>query len=550
MSILADQALELLLFNLHQDTFNYTETIGKRTITKTATWKFSTPCSSVSSVQDSTSTLLAARALAKAGNVTLAWNSIRALFSGQRADGFLPNYRYYDTDQLHVPEFAENDAQEYYINNTTIPGPRFGSQLASLPFHASVVLDVFAWSEQSEDDVQRLVDLYTSIYRYHHYMVEQRPHLWHPWESLRDVHSWIQPLSSIRNHMKAAQWKIPFEVPPQVLHSYDYHPDVYGPCVYLLECYANSTRKNETSSPPGTSSCPPRPQVWSVEHAAIWIQAHRDLLEMRRVLRDRHADWLLVSMDPVLPTQWLTSAQEQLERLWSHEHGSFLPKQDNQSVVVADATNFVALWTRSNDTSRAYEFASNLLLRDSSEFSFDCGIHAVWSRGGCEEPSFISPLLNYFISTGLERNDLHGISYVISNATTNKLFPISKDMNVDFPLVVHAETGLPFAHPDDVCSLRSTTTAAAVYNLATPTPARTYHPDPPIRSSGIIVLIIVELIVALAIGASCLFLNLKMLRESSRLVREEEEREDGFFSTTGSLGEHRYEAVVNDGSDD
>jgi hypothetical protein len=68
---LADQALNLLLLNLRDGNFTYNETIGKHVIARNATWTYIMPCSTVTMVQESTSTLLAATALAKAGHVTL-----------------------------------------------------------------------------------------------------------------------------------------------------------------------------------------------------------------------------------------------------------------------------------------------------------------------------------------------------------------------------------------------------------------------------------------------------------------------------------------------
>jgi hypothetical protein len=182
-------------------------------------------------------------------------------------------------------------------------------------------------SEQTETDLQHLVALYSSTYRYHQYMIEHRPRVWHPWETLWDVHSWIKPLSEVRAHMREAQWSVPFKVPRQVRQSYDYHPDVYEPCIYLLECYANLTRSDETTD----VECPPAPQVWSVEHAAIWVQAHQDLIEMRTVLRDRHVEWLVFAMDAELPLLWLDSAQKQLNDLWDDNHQTFLSKEQGNT---------------------------------------------------------------------------------------------------------------------------------------------------------------------------------------------------------------------------
>eukprot|EP00545_Synedropsis_sp_CCMP1620_P000526 CAMPEP_0119025102 /NCGR_PEP_ID=MMETSP1176-20130426/33131_1 /TAXON_ID=265551 /ORGANISM="Synedropsis recta cf, Strain CCMP1620" /LENGTH=560 /DNA_ID=CAMNT_0006980561 /DNA_START=42 /DNA_END=1724 /DNA_ORIENTATION=+ len=532
---LLDQALEVLLENLNHETFSFNEETSPSRRhssllpTKNTTWAFSIPCSSARQVQESTSTLLAAHALAKAGNVTLAWESLRALVMGQRDDGFLPKFRY-----LH-----DDDDGEYYLNHTTIPGPKLGAHLSALPLHASVVLDVYALSEQADEDLQHLVDLYVSIYRYHQYMIKHRPdhNVWHPWETLWDAHSWVEPLGEVRRQIRKSKWRVPFDVPEQVLQSYDYIPEVYEPCIYLLECYTNST-KNES-----TTTCPPL-RIQSVEYAAIWVEAHRDLIEMYRVLKDRHLDHLLPlsEMDAEQPIEWLTGAHTQLDNMWDEEHQTFLPKKDeNTAMIVPDASNFVSLWSPTSNVSRVYKLTSKLMQRDDSDFAFDCGAHAVWSQGGCSPTSTISPLLNYFIVTGLYRNDVHGMGYYISNATTNNLFP--EKGFVDFAVAFDATTGMPFQDYEmDACALRSTTTAAVVYNLATPTLPRVFYPDPPIRSSAIIVLIIAEVVVAFAIGASCLFLNLKMVRESSRLVEDEQQGEDGYFSAAGSIGvEHPYE---------
>jgi hypothetical protein len=553
-SPLTDQALTLLLQNLNQQTFSYNETQpshNRHSIlpAKNETWYFSTPCSSARQVQESTSTLLAARALAKSGNVTLAWESLRSLVTGQRDDGFIPKFRYL---QHSRPSEDDDDSgggggNEYYLNHTTIPGPRLGSHLSALPLHASVVLDIFAWSEQGDEDLEHLVELYVSIYRYHRYMIKNRPthNVRHPWETLWDSHSWIEPLGVVRRQIQRSKWKIPFDVPNQVLQSYDYLPEVYEPCIYLLECYANST-KNESK----TSDCPPF-QIQAVEHAAIWVEAHSDLIEMYRVLKDRHQNYLLPlsATDLEQPALWLATAQDQLECLWDDGQGTFLPKgNENTTLIVPDASNFVGLWSGSTNLSHVYMLASKLMQRDDSKFSFDCGKYAVWSRGGCSSTSTISPVLNYLISTGLHRNDVHGIGYYIANATTDHLFP--DDTLAKFPVAFNATTGLPFPNfAMGTCELQFTTTAAVVYDLVTPTPPRIFYPDPPIRNSGIIVLIIVEVMVAFAIGASCLFLNLKMVRESSRLAEDEQQGEDGYFSAAGSIGaDYPYE-IHNDGNE-
>jgi hypothetical protein len=601
-SFIADQALKLLLSHLRPRSFRSNVTCSSSTTSELPfqksskanevphCWHVPIPCSIATDVQESTSTLFTARALAKAGYVNYAWESLHALLSGQSEDGWIPKYQYhYDdsdyecsrkettTTTTKYPESKDNTKDTnvphismmedyWYIPNTTIPGPKLGSFLSALPLHASVVLDVFAWSPQLEEDVQHLLELYIKIYRYHHFMVEHRPQYWHPWESLWDPHSWILPLKPIRGYMKSINWSLPFKIPHLVRNSYGYHPDVYEPSIFLLECMAAMTR-NETDD-----DCPSSfKELVSVEHSAIWIQAHRDIIQMRQVLQDRHRDWELVHIDLNLPYTWLESSQQRWNRLWDENVQMYLPQWNNESMGIADASLLVALWPLSNETDRIFPISSRLFQRNDYQLrntntlddnmkslAWNCGAHALWSRGGCPKPSVIVPLINYLVAMGLNRNHMLGMGHFMVQ-TTLKLMLIQeqefqihqssqllKQHSLVFAEMFDASTGLPLLGNDakeDVCSLTSTLTAALLYNLATVDPPRTFHPDPPIRSSGVIVLMIMELVVALAIGASCLFLNLKMLRESSRLVQEEAEREDGFFTTAGSLGEYNYEPV-------
>jgi hypothetical protein len=187
-----------------------------------------------------------------------------------------------------------------------------------------------------------------------------------------------------------------------------------------------------------------------------------------------------------------------------------------------------------------------------NNLAWNCGVHALWSRGGCSKASVIVPLINYLVAIGLNRNHLLGMGHFMIQTTLNLMSvqeqqwqtQQSSQHSLVFSEVFNATTGLPLVKNnlmEEECSLTSTLTAAILYNLVTADPPRNFHPDPPIRSSGVIVLMIMELV---AIGASCLFLNLKMLRESSRLVQEEADREDGFFTTAGSLGDYNYEPVT------
>jgi hypothetical protein len=498
------QALQLLLQNLAHESFPVNITVYGTNLT------FSTPCFDVA-VQESTSTLLAARALAKAGHTTLAWQSLLAFFDGQDSiTGFLPQYRYYN------PTSAD---QKYYLDNSTIPGPKLGLYLAALPLHASLVLDVFSLSPQEKRDLTNLKCLYQCLLRYHAYMMErQLAGRVHPWETLWDFHSWVDPLEDVRQEIKARKWKMPFEIPQLVSRKYNFLKNVYEPSVYLLleKCRHNMTLCRLYDS---------------VEHAAIWAQAHLDLDQMHAILAGRH-----ILADPV-PKAWLRESREFLSKLWSTNHNVFLPQYANKSLPVSDATSFVGLWSQLDNVSQVSSLASKLLQHGNGDFDFDCGPHAIWSRGACPENAYISPLLNYLVTIGLRRNNVDSIGYYLSNATTNQLFD-TEAPDVIFAEALNATSGRAFASMD-VCALQSTATAAVVVDLLIPDPPRVFIADPPIRTSGVIVIVILELVVAFAVGASCLLLSLKVLREfqlSSQV--SDAALETGYYSAASSFEEN------------
>ena len=86
-----------------------------------------------------------------------AWDALDALFVGSQA--LIPRYRYFH---------ANDDA--YFVQDTTIPNWRafdpFGTnkgtsvvtsnRLSSLPIHASLVLETFYLTNQTQDDLDGL----------------------------------------------------------------------------------------------------------------------------------------------------------------------------------------------------------------------------------------------------------------------------------------------------------------------------------------------------------------------------------------------------------
>ena len=249
---LMDQALGLIVNNQIKTKYNVTSSVSKpfrkngvrkRKIhenigdtVQNIEFAYPSFCSSSSAaprltqVQESTTTLLAARALVKANRTEEAWSYLRSLFSVQAQNGFMPKYRYAPQPSATPPNTEnENDSiedveklsREYYYKNTVIPTealfnknsmprkylpcPReedteiststskspstcfdyngdytfiseinvtSSGRLAALPMHASSILDMFYLSNQTRNDVYQLSFYFERVYKMHYYWME------------------------------------------------------------------------------------------------------------------------------------------------------------------------------------------------------------------------------------------------------------------------------------------------------------------------------------------------------------------------------------------
>ena len=190
--------------------------------TTTVSYHYIAPCHTAT-VQESTSTLLAAQALAKSNRFELAWETLRSFFVVQGKNGFLPKYRFaaegptntpailQDVTSYNTQRAARDDSNTETIDIPTRdkfgPLPNFyqpcppsssahskdpscydahnaltytsllqiqsSGRLSALPLHASVVLDIFLASSQRMDDIVQLEFYWHRLYSWHQYWMEE-----------------------------------------------------------------------------------------------------------------------------------------------------------------------------------------------------------------------------------------------------------------------------------------------------------------------------------------------------------------------------------------
>jgi len=246
-------------------------------------------------VQESTSALLAARALAKAGHSSKAWEILEYIFTSQGSNGILPKYIYDDSKVFPLQrtnETIKNSSR--YIPGTCLPSSRlFGmvppsyqplltsisqrigiassGRITSPPFHARIVLDVFYLSNQTEHDVKSLARYSKKLYNWHGFLhqdvmrgcpiiassnekeipkvsyASELPcyNIIHPWESMIDSSSpiWksIFEILNLEQEIKEKNWTPDFSIPKEVKNSPNYPgASMYNITLYLLECLSKT----------------------------------------------------------------------------------------------------------------------------------------------------------------------------------------------------------------------------------------------------------------------------------------------------------------------
>ena len=429
---------------------------------------------------DTSTTLLAARALAKTGRSDLAWSFIKTVFSAQGSNGFLPRYVYLNfTDEYNT--FTGAPWVEFMGSE---PGPKLfparpagylpqaGSEgreesrmkihtsttLSAPPSHATAVLDIFFLSNQTSTDVGNLLEYFHKLQRWHGFLHRQTapnctlsvgeernenpPCLLvkHPWETEVELTSplWQHSLGHASFDMVESGWFPSFEIPATVKNAYNY-PDetAYNTALYLLDCLAkrSSDEHKQHTDSKYRSSCPFA--MVDVGFTAMFAKSSQDLRRIQQILLDKHEFGIVkreTSWHEVTEAQeWVTRSDKMLHELYSDAKGTYFNQIVNlmardgstryesnhtAAIDIADASSFGGLWGQiANKT--VIESVTQKMLQRSGSYSFNCGDFPLWSVGDCEsQPSaYVYPLLNYRVSRGLQYSKEVGLGHFFTTST-------------------------------------------------------------------------------------------------------------------------------------
>mmetsp|Transcript_12760 Transcript_12760/g.19269 ORF Transcript_12760/g.19269 Transcript_12760/m.19269 type:complete len:738 (-) Transcript_12760:53-2266(-) len=541
-------------------------------------YAYVTPCSdpSVSTMMDTLDGLLAARVFAKSGNSTAAWEIVRGIFSAQGENGFIPKYRYaYSNGTLSSESdwLAGSSYPNYPIFGTPpadyLPADSINAKgsgmLAATPLLSSIVLDIFYLSPQLDQDEDALEDVTFYLYKWHEFLHEKRSgqyNIIHPWESMMQMDSpiWQVVLADVIDLVNQSHYHK--DIPQEVKNADDYPGDeVYLAELYLLDCLANVNGGVDDAHL--NKVCPFG--MVDIGFASILYQADLDLLQISDMLDDMNKRNYLSGSQRDHITSWITQSSDTLGNMWHTSayiptYTSLTNSNSSVKVDVPVADNFLPLWrgwdgyveTKSNEDTHVGGFQDvedgerlDLLSfqmlegRDSeSMHAFGCGSSLMLRSYSCNydadaanNPSVISPLLNYFVYNGLEVNGALSISHYIRNTTLNilcGLIPNSDKSSVDedcpaslsFVKRYDAKTGdARISKGDEVCGTTSTVAAAVSYDMLVKDELYSYDPGIPIASVWVAVLIVAELIVAAIIMISCVLLSVNLFRR----VRHDDE---------------------------
>ncbi len=129
----------------------------------------------VDGVVDSTTTLVAARALSKLGRSDLAWDFLRTMFAAQGSDGFMPRFAYLNRTTTTIDGRASFEGARWEEFAGDHPGPKLfpaapggrappssrvvgetdvrvwsSNTISASPHHSTAVLDIFYLSNQTD----------------------------------------------------------------------------------------------------------------------------------------------------------------------------------------------------------------------------------------------------------------------------------------------------------------------------------------------------------------------------------------------------------------
>lgn len=528
-------------------------------------------------VIESTATLISARTFANIGKSDLSWEFLRALFSGQGTNGFIPRFVYMNTTDDNTGKLIDGSGWVDFVG--PYPGPRLfpnspngneppssnnheskivniwtSNTIKAPPFHATAVLEVFYLSNQTDADVDQLEWFYMKLKQWHNYLhkrivtncvesttkpMQHTPCLIvnHPWETDIEMNSklWNYALENTTKIVAEQGWtpNMDSEIPDTV-KAFDWPGnETYNTLLYLLQCLSehSDTDDDNQNNTLFYSPCPF--QMIDVGTVAALSKADQDLLRIGRILKDKNR---------IVSPKWSAEqvARERLhisktmsQQLWSDDDDLFFNSLvnlalDANSTYISNITTQLALpiaaaslpimWD-TIDNSTILEGVSSHLLQHTGHNSFYCGDYPLWSGGCSDSNSYISMLLNYRVAKGLRHNKELGLAHYIESSSLNLICGLP---NSDESNLTNCIESQHFARTYDANTYlpidgmeTSCLTAAIVVDILNPDKAFTYTSEPPISSSSVIFLIGVELILAFGIGLGCVLLSLNLLRRAS-----------------------------------
>jgi hypothetical protein len=393
----------------------------------------------------------------------------------------------------------------------------------------------------------------------------------HPWESLLEKSSspsWKVAMQPTLDRMTTSNWTLAFDIPEEIRESHGYDDAIFKGMLFLNECLVNETERmnpeNKRGLAIGMDDIKLENQLLEVcqfamldvGYASALAQADRDLRTVGMWLSAQNGvangvssiSW--ASMMARLE-KWNRQNDYVMEMLWHSTQNSFQSQYAIPSPNITKwpyptmdyirdptANNLMVFWQAWDDRARDHLPNSGMdqnvkemalqLLSHSGETSFDCdNSYPLWSTGCSGTSPEIDPRYNYFVGLGLSRNkDTYApFGQYLTNATIKLI--CNGNSNQDDASVEsscawnltnfqEAYAGTNYSMHLDECGTTSIATASILAHLLWDDFDFTSEsPLPPIRNSWVITLITAELMIAFAVGLTCVLLSLSIVRREN-----------------------------------
>ena len=388
----------------------------------------------------------------------------------------------------------------------------------------------------------------------------------HPWESLLEKSSsplWKVALQPTIDRMTASNWTPAYDIPEEIQESHGYDDKIYKGMLFLNECLVNATEGlSEADDIKRESVLLERCQfaMLDVGYASALAQADRDLRTVGMWLSAQNVavDGVSSLSWPLLLSRlqkWVKQNDYVMEILWQPSEHSFQSQYAIPSppgIVAspyptmsyardATANNLMVFWQdwdgRARDNLPNSGMDQNVkemawqLLSHRGEKSFDCeDSYPLWSAGCSSASPEIDPRYNYFVGLGMSRNweTYAPFGQYLTNATIKLICSgnsnqdessIESTCSWNMTRFQEVYAGTNYSLHLDECGTTSISTASILAHLLWDDFDFTSEsPLPPIRNSWVITLITAELMIAFAVGLTCVLLSLNIVRRENHEI--------------------------------